>query len=369
MLLASCSFSIRALPAPTSPATDGDIREATATLRPVLPPISAGTATPTLIPIRADTLAMLEIFKSFTLKDMVRALAFSPDGTALAAAGGNTDDFSIHLWDVVKGRSLPALDGHSSILWGLAFSPDGELLASVSSDRTAKVWDWRAGQLLKTLEFPGEMVSVSFSPDGQTLAVGGVDVLEGQIQHATIWTFLVGSWEPLVKFPEYLNIAAMAYSPRGRILVGGGSSRNVQVWRTSDGAPVYTLNHAHQVSKAAISPDGSTVATATCETVLIDECAQGAVWLWDLETGRLRRKLIEFSDTVESLAFLADGSALVAASRDGLLRFYDTASYHTLFEFNAPGGVNALALAPDGGLLASANVRGEVYLWKIVYRP
>ncbi|HLO13793.1 MAG TPA: hypothetical protein VK206_03120, partial [Anaerolineales bacterium] len=177
------------------------------------------------------------------------------------------------------------------------------------------------------------------------------------------------SWEPLVKFPEYMNVTAMAYSPKGGTLIGGGTSRNVQVWRASDGTSVFTLNHAHQVSKAAISPDGSTVATATCQTVLNAECTEGGVWLWDLPTGRLNKKLAGFADIVENVAFSADSSTLVAASRGGTLRFYGTSDYQTLFEFTVPGGISALALSPDGGFLATGSDNGEVNLWKVVYHP
>ncbi len=362
LLLSACSFSVEVLSTPTSSPPTATQTSVSPTLVPLL-------ATPTLISIRADTIYMLEIFESFELGDAVRSLAFTPDGTTLAAAGGNTDDFAIHIWDVASGQSIGTLGGHSGIVWGVAFSPDGKMLASVSSDGTAQVRDWRNGDILKVLNFPAEVVSVSFSPDGQSLAVGGVDEPQNQVQNAAIWTFSVDSWKPLLKFPEYLNITAMAYSPDGKRLVGGGTSRNVQVWRTSDGTPIFTLNHAHQVSKAAISPDGSTVATATCETVVNAECTEGGVWLWDLATGRLIQKLAGFTDIVENVAFSTDGSSLIAASRGGTLRFYGTTNYQTLFEFTSPGGISALALSPDGVLLATGGANGEVHLWKIVYHP
>jgi WD40 repeat protein len=153
------------------------------------------------------------------------------------------------------------------------------------------------------------------------------------------------------------------------MLVGGGTSRNVQVWRTSDGTNLFTLNHAHQVGKVAISPDGSTVATTTCITVVNTNCTEGGVWLWDLPTGKLLRKLGNFADIVSDVAFSADGSALVVAARNGTLRFYNTTDYQTLFDFTAPGRVSAMALSLDSGLLATANLDGEVQVWKIVYRP
>jgi WD40 repeat protein len=210
---------------------------------------------------------------------------------------------------------------------------------------------------------------VSFSPDGQTLAVGRVDEPQNQIQNAAVWTFSVDSWKPVRKFSEYLNVTAMTYSLDGRWLIGGGTSRNIQVWQASDGASLFTLNHAHQVSKAAVSPDSSSVATATCETTVNNICKEGGVWLWDLRTGRLIQKLKGFPDVVESVAFSVDGSSLIAASRDGTLRVYATSDGQPRFEATPGGGIEALALSPDGGLLATGGATGVVQLWKIIYHP
>jgi WD40 repeat protein len=153
------------------------------------------------------------------------------------------------------------------------------------------------------------------------------------------------------------------------MLVGGGTSRNVQVWRAGDSDPIFTLNHAHQVGRAAISPDGSVVATATCETVVNQECTDGAVWLWDLPSGRLLKKLTGFPEIVVDVAFSVDGSILIAASRSGLLRFYSTADYQLSTDATATGRPITLTLSPDGSLLATGNTDGDVDLWKIVYPP
>lgn len=381
LLLDACSFSVEVMNNNTNNYSEA-LTTPTATLEMPFDPTPAPTLTPapteilasptpTLISLREGTVSMLEIFMNVQQApgEVVRGLAFTPDGTVLASAGGNASDFSIHLWDVVNNQSLGTLDGHSGIVWDVAFSPNGQLLASVSSDGTLNVWDWRNKSIVYTQHFPGQVAGVAFSPDGQSLAVGGQDEMKNQIQHAAVWTYSVGSWQPLEKFPEYMNAAALAYSPQGGTLVGGGTSRNVQVWKADGGEPVYTLSHAHQVSNVAISPDGSTAATATCITVINNECSEGGVWLWNLPTGKLIQKLGGFPSMVESVAFTADGSNLVAGSRDGTLRFYPTTSYVSIIQFNSPGGISSMAVSPDGGLLATGNSNGDVYVWKNVYHP
>ena len=369
LLFNACSFKAEILPTATSVSSVSAPVSIPLTDTPIPPTSIPPSATPTLISIREGTEYLLENFMTVTEDEDVRSMAFSPDGTVLAAAGGNADDFGVHLWDAATGQLVGVLGGHTDIVWGLAFSPDGKLLASVSRDHTAIIYDLPDGDIIKVLNFPGEAVSVSFSPDGQILAVGGVDEPQGQVGMAAIWTYSVGSWEPSIKYSEYVNVVTMAFSPKGGVLVGGGTSRNVQVWRTSDGASVFTLNHAHQVSKVAISPDGSTVATGTCIDVVNDECSNGGIWLWDLPSGRLLMKLNGFPNFVENLAFSADGSLLIAGSRDGTLRVYATSNYQSTFETNVQGGISAMSLSADSGMLVTGNFGGEVHFWKNVYRP
>ena len=377
LLLDACSFSMQVmnnsnnysggLPSPTIESPT--VAASTPTFTPPAPTETVLRPTPTLISIREGTYAMLENFMNFRQRDIVHGLAFTPDGTVLASTGGQEENFDIYLWDTGTGQQIGSLRGHTDIVWDLAFSPDGQLLASVSSDKTARVWNWRTGEALKTLDFPGEAASVSFSPDGRSLAVGGVDQPLNQIQNAAVWTFSTGSWEPLIKYPEYWNILTLNYSPDGGTLVGGGTSRNVQVWNVGDPDPRFTLSHAHQAGKAAISPDGSSLATSTCITVVNQECTDAGFWLWDLPSGRLIRKVSGFPNVVVNLAFTADGSTLVAGSRDGTMRFYSTSDYEPRFETFSLDGISAMALSADSGLLATGGGDGGIHLWKNISHP
>ena len=138
-------------------------------------------------------------------------------------------------------------------------------------------------------------------------------------------------------------------------MVGGGTSRNSRIWRMSDGVDLFTLYHSSQVADLAISPDGSTVASGL---------AEGAVWIWQVETGTLVHKLSDFSDWVEHVAYAVDGSFLVAGSRDGLLVVYDASDYALIFTTRPPDGNGLFALSPDGKILATAGRDGLIHLWR-----
>ena len=74
------------------------------------------------------------------------------------------------------GRSLHILTGHTGAIHSISFSPDGNTLASGSKDGTIRLWDVSTGQSLHTLIGHTQGVhSVRFSPDGNTLASGGLD--------------------------------------------------------------------------------------------------------------------------------------------------------------------------------------------------
>ena len=68
------------------------------------------------------------------------------------------------------------LTGHQVEVWSISFSPDGKTLASASGDKTVRLWDVAAGKAIKTLlGHQGQVRSISFSPDGKTLASASYD--------------------------------------------------------------------------------------------------------------------------------------------------------------------------------------------------
>jgi WD40 repeat protein len=119
---------------------------------------------------------------------MVNSVAYSPDGKRLATglAAFNTRSLvdNLYLWDAKTGQPLGRLEGQFGRIAAVAFSPDGRALASASgnngffggSDQTIRLWEIATGQ--ERCRFQGHeggVASIAFSPDGLYLITAGED--------------------------------------------------------------------------------------------------------------------------------------------------------------------------------------------------
>ena len=101
----------------------------------------------------------------------VRAVAFSPDGTILAAG---IRDSNIQLWDVTTRKLVVTLRSNSHPVNSVTFSPDGKILASAGghgdwqTEGMVELWDVGTRELIATLTGDRSSAnSVAFSPDGR----------------------------------------------------------------------------------------------------------------------------------------------------------------------------------------------------------
>jgi WD40 repeat protein len=102
----------------------------------------------------------------------IHDVVFSPDGSILASGGTVS---AVRFWDVATGEVIEILrlrDG----LFGLAFSPDGTILASAGgNERAVVLWDVESGERLRSLPHGDQLMAIAFSTDGKLLAAGCYD--------------------------------------------------------------------------------------------------------------------------------------------------------------------------------------------------
>ena len=130
-----------------------------------------------------------EILTLPSLEGSVTRIAYSPDGSRLAAA---SLDGSVKVWDAITGETFLTLRGHTNAVFGVAYSPDGRRLVTAAGETSkrggpfsgeVKLWDALTGQEILTLRgAPAQLPRVAFDRGGRRLAVsgdGGVTIWEG----------------------------------------------------------------------------------------------------------------------------------------------------------------------------------------------
>ena len=259
--------------------------------------------------------------------DEVEAIAYTPDGRAIAGLGTGFDGAlfgAVTLWagGEAPGRELIRASGK---LDAIAFSRDGRTLATASGDsRTVMLWDVATGRKLASLEGHQDPIwSIAFSPDGRTLAAasGRVPAMSessevepmGEIR---IWDLTRQQPATLTEFFGHKHgIVAIAYSPDGTTLVSGGFDRTARLWDVRSGSERATLQgHEGWVAAVAFSPDGSLVATGSHDH---------AIMLWDATNGNQLASLHGHTGNVYTVAFSPEGKLLASGSLDGTVRLWE----------------------------------------------
>ena len=282
-------------------------------------------------------------------KGRINEIAYSPDGDLLAVASF----IGIWLYDARTGEELKLLSGHTSSVKSVSFSPDGSTLASGSLDATVRLWSVETGRHLRTLSGHTSWVySVSYSPDGLTLASGSFD------DTVRLWSVETGRHLRTLS-GHASGVYSVSYSPDG-LTLASGSWQEIRLWSVETGRHLRTLSgHTSWVNSVSYSPDGSTLASGSDDTT---------VRLWSVGTGRHLRTL-GHTGWVWSVSYSPDGLTLASGSWQEIHLWSVETGRHLRTLSGHTRSVNSVSYSPDGLTLASASWDGTVFLWELAPTP
>jgi WD40 repeat protein len=139
----------------------------------------------------------------FNHSNGARGIAFSPDGKTLAAANWQG---RVYLWDVATKTPIACWWAHRKPINYISFSPDGRTLVTYSDDGTLKLWNVATRREMVTLIGPGTPVySITFSPDGTQLAA----LTHDSLNRCKVWIWEASSAADADATPPSLNRAPL----------------------------------------------------------------------------------------------------------------------------------------------------------------
>ena len=226
----------------------------------------------------------------------VNCVSFSPDGATLGSGGL---DGSVKLWDPETKRNTATLPRHGGIVRAVSFSPDNSIIATASEDGTVSLWDLQSETATTLSGHTPETWVMAFSRDGKLLASKhGID------RGVHLWDTATGRNIATLS-GQTLQVLAISISPDGATLASGSQDGTILLWDLETHNTITTLVHSNPVYSVSFSPDGGTLASG-------DD--KGGIFLWDEKSGEEIASLSGLGDVVTSMSF----SPMVRPSLPGL---------------------------------------------------
>ena len=298
----------------------------------------------------------------------VSCLAFSPDGKTLVSG---SRQYNLVLWDMITGEPLRTfINIYHSDVFSVAFSPDGKNLISGHDNGFICLWETATGKgsnylyniwgeegSVRIRNHIGEIRGLAFSPDGKTFAC----LCKGESDAVHLWETATGKYiqRLFLTGGEENSIESITYSPDGRTLAIGLGAGEICLLDTKTEAlsQYFDMQHRWGVLSLAFNPEGA----------LLASCGEDStVRLWDVKTRKLLRTFIGhksgISNGVFSVAFSPDGKTVASSSKESV-RLWNTQGEKQLRSVITHTAILGAVFSPDGKTLASGNEDNTVRLW------
>ena len=287
--------------------------------------------------VRAFDLARYRNFKTFTTPRPVQLSCVSVDSSGDLIVAGGQDVFEIYLWSLTTGRLVDVLAGHEGPVAAVSFSsnPTSSQLASVSWDKTLKVWDaLDKNSTREAIELVSEGIGVCWRPDGQAVSVSTLSgqILTFDVKTSTQISCISGKKDLRMGKGENDKISAksksetahfssLCYSADGSSILAGGTSKFICIYNVQEQILLkkfeITQNRSFDCMDETINRRKM---TEFGNMALVEDRSDGtAVKLPGTKARDMSSRTIKLEVRVSGLRFSPTGRSFSAVTTEGLL--------------------------------------------------
>lgn len=277
----------------------------------------------------------------------IMALERAPDGSFLVAAMQNGAVTAI---DLETGEIMSVMDEHRDVPTSVAISADSRMVASVSDDQRAILWNPLDGQLTALpFEHEAALKSVAFAPGGFQFVVGAAN------GRAYLWS--PDGVEPDAILPHgegKVQVSHVSFTPDGLNIFTGGNTGGAKVWTISmGGAQLRDLpSDGGEIRAVRQAPGSGTIVVAS---------RAGDITVWPPGDTKPVDLVIDGASNILDVQVSLDGRAIDVMHRSGLYQSWRTPGADAAASiFTGANQVFDIRANSDGGPIYAATSQGSV---------
>jgi tricorn protease-like protein len=295
----------------------------------------------------------------------VESAEFSPDGKFIVS--GTKYDNSVIMWRTSDGTEIWRQYTKEEVE-RVGWSADGKYVAAASEDYLVTVYESKTGKVVKTLKHTQGIDGLTWSNKGSLLATGeegaqmGVGPAKGVIR---IFNMPAGNEVKVLDFGSTTNELFFSGDDQFLLAVGHGA---IKIYKVADWSLVQTLKLEYYVTftSGVFSPDAQYImAVGSSKEV------KGNVFVWDWKSGKLMKHFNHTGKKIESVAWHPNGKYIAHAGHDPYIHVYRVADIFryendaipVAYKVWAGDHAEYIDFNADGSFLVSAHQNGLIKLW------
>ncbi len=267
-----------------------------------------------------------------------RFVKYSRDKKILACAvyGGK-----IYIYRLPSYKKVAVLNKHQHHVKSLAFSPDNKTLASVSFDKTIRLWDLENFNLIMTFVHNDLLLDVQYHPYKKMLATSSGNEI-------VFWD--LEKQKKIFSLDNKSPAWRLSFSPDGKKIAVGSSDKMVRVYNIENKKLIVTLPHDEHINDVVFLKD-----------MLLSSAWGKAVKVWDSQDFHLLSTIP--AESINQIVFRDDCLDIATPSRKGHIQILNMTQKEVIKEYPHDTEVFSLDYNSHTGDIASAAYDKTLRVW------